>query len=68
MEWTGNLTLKMDEEEGHYSHGLIEVEKYGSEPCVLALKITSSDGRAKTTIRFSYEEYKKFVKELAQKL
>ena len=62
MEWSGNITLKMDDREDTYSSGTMEVERY-SEPGI-ALKFSSKEGRAKAVIRLGPEDSKKLIKKL----
>ena len=64
MKWTGNITVRINNEQDTYSPGIVEVERYSEFG--VALKFESHGGRVEVVVRMSPEECKK-LSELLRK-
>jgi len=66
MDWKGNMTIKMDDSEGTYSPGSIQIEEYAKG--AFSLLFSSSEGRGIVTVRMEREEYKDLILTLVRHL
>jgi len=67
VAWSGNITLKMDENEATYSPvGSVEVEKYSEVG--FALKIEAGEGRCSVIMRMDREDCKEIIKKFLEVL
>jgi hypothetical protein len=66
INWSGNMTLKMEGKEGSYLLDSVDIEKNTLNTIIL--KINSKNERAKAVIPLSRQECKRLVGELIHSL